>query len=113
MAFFFGPEFTFFRLDKLKIVNFQEFLQSLEQRRPPKTTKALLVALWQDAKGNWSEAHSIVQAVDSSMACWIHAYLHRKEGDVSNANYWYKRANKNFPNMDLSQEWEGLVKALI
>jgi hypothetical protein len=93
-------------------VNFQEFVQSLEQGRPPKTTKALLVALWQDAKGNWSEAHSIVQEVDDSMACWIHAYLHRKEGDLGNAGYWYSRAGKTRPDVDLKSEWEELVREL-
>jgi hypothetical protein len=93
-------------------VNFQEFVQSLEQRRPPKNTKVLLVALWQDAKGNWSEAHSIVQEVDDSMACWIHAYLHRKEGDLGNAGYWYSRAGKTRPDVDLKSEWEELVREL-
>lgn len=93
-------------------MDFQEFLQSLEHERPPESTP-LLVALWQDAKGNWSAAHSLAQAVDGSMACWIHAYLHRKEGDLGNAGYWYSRAGKNMPDIDLDQEWEDLVNAVI
>ncbi len=94
-------------------MDFQEFVQSLEHERPPESNQSLLVALWQDAKGNWSAAHSIAQEADGPMACWIHAYLHRKQGDVSNANYWYSRAGKNMPDMELDQEWEDLVKALV
>ena len=57
----------------------------------------LLRALELDAEGNWEASHSIVQQYNSTEACWIHAYLHRKEGDFGNAGYWYSRANKSKP----------------
>jgi hypothetical protein len=72
----------------------------------------MLVALWYDSKGNWEQAHNIVQDINGSMACWIHAYLHRKEGDLGNAGYWYSRAGKNRPAVDLETEWEELVQKL-
>jgi hypothetical protein len=97
----------------LKILDFQEFVQSLERDKPPVTTNQLLSALWQDAKGNWSSAHSIAQEVDGPMGYRVHAYLHRKEGDLSNAGYWYNRAGKARPDVDTKTEWEQLVRALI
>ena len=65
----------------------------------------LIRALEEDKKGNWDAAHEIVQQSNSQLACWIHAYLHRKEGDIGNAGYWYTRAGKNFPAMLLEEEW--------
>jgi hypothetical protein len=93
-------------------MDFQEFLQTLDKDEPPGVSP-LLVALWYDHKGNWERAHQIVQDIDESMASWIHAYLHRKEGDLGNAGYWYSRAGRSRPNVDLSAEWEELVKELI
>jgi len=94
-------------------MSFQEFVESLDLQDPPPLSNPLLVALWHDAKGDWSRAHTIAQDIDGSMACWIHAYLHRKEGDRSNAHYWYDRAGKNMPTDSLEQEWSNLVRALI
>ena len=94
-------------------MDFQDFMQSLEQPEPPEFSDPLLKALWHDAKGDWSAAHQIAQEIDGSSGSWIHGYLHRKEGDLSNAGYWYHRAGKNMPQEDLEQEWINLVQALI
>lgn len=66
----------------------------------------LIEALELDASGDWEGSHEIVQQYNSPEACWIHAYLHRKEGDLGNAGYWYSRANKNKPNQSLEEEWK-------
>ena len=66
----------------------------------------LLKALQFDANGDWDASHRIVQQYFSAEACWIHAYLHRKEGDLGNAGYWYARANKIIPEQSLEEEWK-------
>ena len=65
-------------------------------------------ALELDRDGNWDEAHAIVQDIESMDSYWIHAYLHRKEGDIGNSNYWYNRARKTMPTYALDQEWNEL-----
>lgn len=72
-----------------------------------------LQALWWDAKGNWDKAHECAQARDDQDGMRVHAYLHRKEGDVSNAGYWYRRAGVTPFIGDLSDEWETLVRSLL
>jgi hypothetical protein len=73
----------------------------------------VLQALWQDAKGQWNVAHRLVQSVNDSTGAWVHAYLHRKEGDLYNASYWYSNANKKMSTTSLEQEWEEITKALL
>lgn len=68
--------------------------------------RELIKALELDADGDWDASHRIVQQYNSPGACWIHAYLHRKEGDLGNAGYWYARANKSKPNQSLEEEWK-------
>jgi hypothetical protein len=70
----------------------------------------LLKALELDAKGDWDTAHRIVQQFYTPEACWIHAYLHRKEGDLGNAGYWYSRANKSRSNKSLDDEWKEIYE---
>ncbi len=72
----------------------------------------LIKALEIDAKGDWDTAHRIVQQYNSPEACWIHAYLHRKEGDLANAGYWYSRANKRMPSHSLEEEWKEIREFL-
>jgi hypothetical protein len=91
----------------------EEFQTSLSQNLPPKGISTVLEALWQDAKGQWDLAHQLAQSVNDSTGAWVHAYLHRKEGDLSNAAYWYSRAGKTKPNMTLEEEWAFIVQALI
>ena len=94
-------------------MNLNSFKSSLELNKPPDTLSPYLISLWYDAKGNWEQAHQIIQEIEDRNASWIHAYLHRKEGDHSNANYWYHRAGKKMPECSLSEEWEGIVSLLI
>jgi hypothetical protein len=86
-----------------------EFKSSLSEDAPAKGTNLFLQALWNDAKGNWDKAHIIVQDIDNDDGAWIHAYLHRKEGDESNARYWYNRARKRIPGISLREEWEEIA----
>lgn len=80
-------------------------------KTPPQGISAPLLALWYDAKGDWERAHDIAQDLGSKEGDWIHAYLHRKEGDEGNAAYWYRRAGKPFPvGVSLQEEWEQLVQ---
>lgn len=72
-----------------------------------------LQSLWYDATGDWEKAHRIIQDVNDKTAAWIHAYLHRKEGDIGNADYWYNRAGKRRPELSLDKEWEEIATALL
>ena len=72
-----------------------------------------LTALWYDARSDWARAHDCAQEDPGSDGAWVHAYLHRKEGDLSNAGYWYRRARKPVADTTLQQEWEAIAKALL
>jgi hypothetical protein len=72
-----------------------------------------LRALWHDARGDWDAAHRIAQGDDSHDAAWVHAYLHRKEGDTSNARYWYARAGRTAHRGSLEEEWHDIVSNLL
>jgi hypothetical protein len=85
------------------------FNASLSGNIPPELS-VYLQALWFDAKDNWKSAHELVDHLDDKDACWVHAYLHRKEGDIWNADYWYNRAGKKRPSASLAEEWEQLVQ---
>jgi hypothetical protein len=86
-----------------------EFKSTLGQAAPPTDLSFQLEALWHDGAGNWERSHEVVQDMNGPDAAWIHAYLHRKEGDISNAKYWYSRANKSLPSLSLTDEWQTLV----
>jgi hypothetical protein len=73
----------------------------------------LLRALWHDAHGDWDSAHRLAQDVDDDNGAWVHAYLHRKEGDLDNAAYWYGRAKQPVPTDALEAEWERLALRLL
>jgi hypothetical protein len=88
------------------------FKQSTSSNEPPSNLSVHLQALWYDAKDNWEKAHTLIQDAEDKNAAWIHAYLHRKEGDTWNADYWYRRAGKQRPAVDLDTEWEEIVTAL-
>ena len=94
-------------------MDLQDFKQSIIQPTPPHEANDLMKAMWYDAKNNWHKAHEIVQDLASVEASWIHAYLHRKEGDLGNASYWYHRAGRNIPKISLQQEWEEIVENLL
>ena len=95
-------------------MTFTEFQASLAQTAPPAGLSPYLTALWHEAHGQWDTAHEIVQEINSANAAWVHAYLHRKEGDDGNARYWYRTANRHFPaNQTLDEEWRDIVQALL
>ena len=90
-----------------------EFLSSLNKSDPPSGLSDLLLSLWHDAKGNWEKSHNLIAEIESKEAALIHAYLHRKEGDILNSDYWYKRAAAKRPDISLTEEWESLVQKLL
>jgi hypothetical protein len=90
-----------------------EFRQTLANATPPVDLAAALVALWHDGRGDWDAAHNVAQEIDGPVGAWVHAYLHRKEGDVGNAGYWYARASKPAARGSLDDEWEAIVRALL
>ncbi|HEY2721703.1 MAG TPA: hypothetical protein VGI82_08260 [Chitinophagaceae bacterium] len=94
-------------------MTFDEFSKSLTVEDPPIHLSGYLLSLWYDAKGDWKRAHEIVQDTDDNNGAWIHAYLHRKEGDIGNADYWYSRSGHKRPGESLEQEWMQIVKALL
>lgn len=87
-----------------------EFRHSLRGSAPPAGCGPVLQSLWYDGKGNWNAAHEIAQEIDTPDGAWVHAYLHRKEGDVWNADYWYRRAGRTCPDHSLEEEWALLVE---
>ncbi len=89
------------------------FKGSLHGEGPPAGLGAALDALWLAAKGDWDEAHRLAQAQKDAAGAWVHAYLHRVEGDLSNAGHWYRRAEKPQSSAPLKQEWDEIADALL
>lgn len=94
-------------------MQFEQFLLTIPELEPPRNLSVYLQALWYDAKGNWQQAHALVDQLQDPKACWVHAYLHRKEGDIGNADYWYRRAGKQRPDISLEGEWKTIVQGLL
>ena len=94
-------------------MQYEDFVQTLNETQCPAGLGPYLEALWYEANDDWHKAHIIVQALDDSTAARIHAYLHRKEGDIWNSKYWHRQAGSSFPEgMSLQEEWEMLVHQL-
>jgi len=89
-----------------------EFKATLSSTTPP-AVPPLLVALWHDARGDWEQAHRVAQEIDDRHGAWVHAYLHRKEGDLGNAAYWYGRADQPAATDALDAEWARVAAALL
>lgn len=89
------------------------FKDSLSTQNPPQEASVYLRALWYDAKADWDKAHELIQDVPDKNAAWIHAYLHRKEGDTWNADYWYSRAGRKKPSVPLEEEWEQIASSFL
>jgi hypothetical protein len=89
------------------------FRASLSAAEPPAKLSHALRALWLDARGNWDGAHDAAQADEGGAGDWVHAYLHRKEGDAGNAAYWYRRAHKPVCHASLDEEWAAIADALL
>ena len=90
-----------------------EFRQSLQGQEPPGHLSFALAGLWWDANGKWAQAHESAQQDETAAGSWVHAYLHRKEGDSSNAGYWYRRAGKPPCPGSLEQEWLQIAESLL
>jgi hypothetical protein len=94
-------------------MSFAEFKASLDQPNPPAMLTPALRGLWHDGRGDWEQAHRCVQDDASAEGAWVHAYLHRREGDAGNAAYWYARAKRPAAATDLPGEWAEISRALL
>ena len=91
----------------------EQFKATLGNALPPVGITASLAAMWYAGKGDWEQAHAIAQDVPTREGSWVHAYLHRQEGDEWNAHYWYNRAGRSMPPYSLEEEWEKMVAELL
>ena len=94
-------------------MSFEGFRDSIAAGAPPAEAGPALLALWHDARGEWDRAHELAQAAGGRTGDWVHAYLHRKEGDEMNAGYWYARAGQAVATGGLAAEWEAIARALL
>ena len=94
-------------------MQYDDFIKLTKESEPSKKLAGAHLALWYAVKDNWDRAHKIVQDMNSETASWIHAYLHRVEGDLSNANYWYNRAGKKSPTESLEAELNMIIKSVL
>lgn len=95
-------------------MNLADFKSTLTQSTPPAGLAAPLRALWLDGKEDWHASHNALQGQpDGDGSAWVHAYLHRKEGDPANASYWYRRANQAESTVTLAEEWDAIATALL
>jgi len=90
----------------------EEFTATLGNAEPPPVAPVLR-AMWHAANGNWNEAHRIAQDIDDRSGAWVHAHLHRAEGDLGNARYWYRQAAQQESTDSLETEWAGIVRELL
>jgi hypothetical protein len=94
-------------------MSFDEFINSVKDIEPPPELSGTLTSLWWDKKGNWDTAHAIAQNIPTAQGSAVHAYLHREEGVLWNADYWYSRAGRKRPDIALEQEWQSLVEEML
>jgi hypothetical protein len=90
-----------------------EFKRSLKSQKPGVGLSPALTALWWAGKDDWDKAHKIVMSEDGADCAWIHAYLHRVEGDLDNARYWYRQARRKPATSELASEWAEIAAALL
>jgi hypothetical protein len=90
-----------------------EFVESLAGKQPPNELSDTLTSLWWDKKGDWDKAHAIAQNIPTAQGSAVHAYLHREEGVLWNADYWYSRAGRQRPDVSLETEWQQLVAEML
>ncbi len=94
-------------------MDLKAFKASLQQDTPPSDAGQALQALWHAANDDWQKAHRLAQAQRDENGAWVHAYLHRLEGNAGNAAHWYRRAGKPQPATPLDQEWDEIAAALL
>jgi hypothetical protein len=108
------PNFTITKMNnpeyRMEMQTLTEFKASINATQPGTSMSVQLKSLWHDAKGDWDTAHAQVDHLDDRESAWVHAYLHRKERDTGNADYWYRRAGKVRPDVSLQEEWTALVE---
>lgn len=90
-------------------MTYSEFVHACHEGSLPESATKLLRSLYEDRRGEWSTAHAIAQEIRTPDGSLVHAYLHREEGDLGNANYWYSRAGASAPSTGLDDEWEALA----
>ena len=94
-------------------MDIESFEASIRNDTPPEGLSPSLASLWHQARGEWDTAHRLVQAENDEASAWVHAHLHRVEGDLQNAGYWYRRAGKSQSTLPLDAEWKEIVSALL
>jgi hypothetical protein len=94
-------------------MDFATFEASLAEASPPEDLSDLLRALWHECHGDWDRAHTIVQDIHDADGAWIHAHVHRREGDQSNAAYWYRMAGRPVSQGDMDEAWRDIVSELL
>jgi len=94
-------------------MNYETFIRSIQNRSKPEGISPYLEAMYEDGIGNWDAAHELAQDHTGELGNWIHAYLHRKEGDIGNAGYWYSRAGRSMPDASLAEEWEEITRHIL
>ena len=92
---------------------YDEYLASIKNAQPSSELSATLRSLWWDKKGDWDTAHAIAQEISTTQGSAVHAYLHREEGVLWNADYWYSRAGRMRPDIPLEEEWQLLVEEML
>ena len=94
-------------------MHYDDFIKLTKESEPSGALSGIHLALWHAMKNNWDMAHNIVQDIETKTASWIHAYLHRVEGDLGNANYWYNRAEKKSCTESLETELNNIIKSVL
>ena len=89
------------------------FQTTLADEHPPSALSLPLQALWTAAHGDWDLAHELAQRDEGPDGAWVHAYLHRVQGDLSNADFWYRRAERPCCRGGSEEEWEAIVRDLL
>ncbi len=98
----------------MAMMTIEAFQQSLSAAEPPDGLSLALQALWWAGKGDWNRAHACAQQQEGDPGCdWVHAHLHRQEGDLGNARYWYRRATRPVPAISLQDEWAAIAAHLL
>ena len=97
----------------MDILDVSQLEASLSESRAPAGLPPLVEALWHERRGDWTRAHEITQDLSGADAAWVHAYLHRREGDLANAAYWYRHASRPVVRGSLDEEWRAIVAALL
>lgn len=94
-------------------MDLEEFRRSLDGDGPPPGSSPALAGLWHQGQGDWDRAHALAQEGGGADGAWVHAHVHRVEGDLPNADYWYRRAGRSRPGGSLEEEWEAIAGALL